>query len=156
MVSQAIGGAPQVCNSAQLREVTDLKSTCKEIIVPKSISKIGTCIGDLGENLVCSFRFVTRDKLALVSLACMDYLNRPVINTDFSSQSQGYNLAALIKKSSGEQHVIVDSAEYLNISHDLFKIVLQDNTKIDGSIKANISMVLKSERINLTNISCTN
>lgn len=125
---------------------------CRINVIASDLGEIaGTCKGKLVGQFDCELKyFHKKGSNGGIKLFCHDQKKVTIVDQTIEASFISYQLA-VITKLDGNETFAVDTKDYLNFDHPSLKLTL---SKEKGKVEGAISLVMKEELVNFTNVVC--
>lgn len=145
----------EVCQSPEVKRLTGSTGSCRIVVAPKKAEKRGLCQGTFMNSLPCAVRFLSTKDGALLNITCGTDPKNPAIDQDMMAEGSAFNVAAMIRKADGQDHVMNDKSEYTMITSQMVEVILIDTVNAGiKTTKGEINLSLQGGKVPLTNVVC--
>ncbi|HXH75514.1 MAG TPA: hypothetical protein VNJ08_11145 [Bacteriovoracaceae bacterium] len=135
-----------LCESDGAKEIMGPNGTCKVLVIsqePKN--KSGVCIGQF-KSLTCTINFAMIEAGSALNMDCGGF------KQDMVAEGTAYKVAAIVTEENGEQTLIGDHRDYINLKNQMLSLNLVEE---DGSIKdQSIELSFGLGPVLMTNVIC--
>lgn len=144
------------CESPEARSAMGPFGSCRVVVAPQQVTKIGKCKGAFDDYATCEASYYSSKYSSYINFKCYTNPNSPMIDERFTAEGITFNASTIVRRDSGQYAIAFDPRDITLVTSEAVELMVIESTNNRGikQTQGFINVNLESEKFELTDVKC--